>query len=505
MIKYLFFTLSIVFLVKIQLGAQNRSLLDNTPLLKKYLKQSFFDIDSQANAVILYEETVCNYSQGSYDFSYEVIAKILNKAAIDDLALVNILKRSNTTFLNASGETYNLENDNIVVTKLNKDDILKDRLDDKIKVTKFILPNVKVGSLVHYSYKIHKSAVAKIPDWNFQSDYPTLISKFTLQVPKNFSYNKIVRSHRPFLEVTKDKMLDTCDACEYSPQYDGESRLISWSIRNVPAFENEPFSSSADNFKERLRIMITDVYLNSGGKMKLYNNWDDYSKEYLLKSSDFIGQAFNANGFLDETVAALTTGLNSDLDKAKAIYKFVQQQIAAVDFDDDEENIKAVLTNKKGDIYGVNLLLIALLKKAKLNCEPIVLSTKTNERLNSDYPNPYAINYVVGLFKDNDRAYYLDAAGALLPFGILLPKCYNGYARVVSKKGTSVTLSPDSITEKSLSIVNITPSENQQDLIVNVDRTLGVFGSINYRSQWRGDKDGAIERLSITLQLTIKN
>lgn len=490
MIKLFISCVSFLLLGVSPIFAQSKKILNNQELLKTYLNQSVFDIDTQANAVILFEETTCNYGNGSYDYTYEIIAKVLHKAAIDDLSLINIYKRDNTTFLNASGETYNLENGNITITKLEKSDIIKDRLDEDFKLTKFIIPNVKEGSIIHYQYKIHKTDVAKIPDWSFQSKYPTLVSKYALRLPKNLSCNKIMRSRRHFTEVTSERILDTCDACEFSPQYESEARLISWSIRNVPGFNEEPFSSSPDNFKERLRVMITDFYLNSGGKRQLYNSWDDYSKEYLFKNDNFIGQAFSSNGFLDETVAQLTAGMNNDLEKAKAIYKYVQQHFATVDVDNDEENIKTVLKNKKGDLYGINLLLIALLKKANLNCDPIILSTKKNERFNKDYPNPYSINYLVGILKDNDKTYYLDAA-ALLPFGTLMPECYNGYARIVNKKGAAIILSPDSIIDKSLTIVNITPSDNQNELHIKVQRNLGVYGSVAYRNKWRKDLSGA--------------
>lgn len=473
--------------------AQSLSLLKNEDALKNELSKSKYDIDSNATAIILYESGSVDFEDAAYNYKYEVIAKILSDEAIKDLAEVAIPKRENTNVLNISAETYNLTNGTIEKSKLASENILKDQIDKNLKVFKFNIPNVKKGSIIHYTYKIRKESSFNLPEWTFQNIYPTLRSRYTLSLPYTISFSKILRSSKSFAEVKNIKELESCDACEYFEKYEATGFYTSWSIKDIPAFQEEPYSSSKNNFLDRIKVIISKFYKSNGDQEKLFNTWDDFSKKYLFGNEEYIGQVFKSNGFLDETVNEIIKNNNTDLDKAHAIFNYVKSNYVYVD--NDDINIKSVFKNKKGDIFGVNMLLIAMMKHANLNCDPVILTTKANERLSNLYPSPYSIDYLIADFKDKEKSYFLDATGANLPFGILKPECYNGYSRIVNKTGAGLVLSPDDIKDKTTTIINIEPTKDNAELSIKVEEKLGIFKGINLRNASKGDLAEATKSL----------
>jgi hypothetical protein len=474
---------------------QSLSVIKDGRTLKNELAKNKYEIDSNAKAVILYEEGTVIFEYSSYSYKYEVVAKILSDDAISDLAEVTISKRENTEITDITAETYNLaSNGDVEKSKLERDNILKDKINDKLNVLKFNIPNVKKGSIIHYIYKVHKSETANIPEWSFQNIYPTLYSRFSLQLPYSFSFNKIIRSSKMFVQVHKAKELETCDACEFAEGNDISGNYTAWATKNVPAYISEPFSSSKDNFLERIKVIITKYYTSQGEQKKLFNTWEDFSKIYLYGNDDYVGQVFKSNGFLNETVAAVTKNSKTDLEKAHAIYNYVRSNFSYAD--NDDENIKSVFKNKKGDVFGINMLLVAMMKSADLNCEPIVSTTKSHERLTSLYPSPFSLNYLLAVFKDQGRDYFLDATEENVPFGFLQPICYNGYARLVNKTtGAAVVLSPDDIKDKTTIIVNIEPSADNSNLVIKLDEKLGVFRSIKLRDASKRDSADAAKTI----------
>src|SRR5690606_25100624 len=132
-----------------------------------------------------------------------------------------------------------------------------------------------------------------------------------------------------------------------------------------------------------------------------------------------------SNSFLKKTVNNLTDKQLPDIDNVKAIYRFVRDSITLSKgrIDVNGNDLKYILDNRVAGIYGTNIFLTALLRKAGYESYPVLLATKENEMLNSVYPDPDNINYVVTLVKIDGKDYFLDASDKFMPFGRLHDNC----------------------------------------------------------------------------------
>lgn len=79
-------------------------------------------------------------------------------------------------------------------------------------------------------------------------------------------------------------------------------------------------------------------------------------------------------------------------------------------------------------------MLVAILKEAGYDCEPVILSTRNHGRIQEMYPVLAKFNYVVAKVKIDTSNYLLDATSNYLLFNTLPERCLNDNGRVISKK-----------------------------------------------------------------------
>ena len=484
-------------LIKILPNAFTQSLdiIKNDSLLLATLKQEKFGVDSNAQAVILsrkitshilYKKVTSYKFEESYEYTVDFTAKILSDEAAINLSLINIPRFYRTTVVNITGQTYNLEGNTIVKQELDKQEVMRENYTDGIDIIKFNLPSVKKGSVIHYTYKTLQPSFLNIPDQYLQLEYPILSETYELSYPYYLDCKEISRINVPLIQASSPEQLESCEACVLRANYSEETgSYYKWARKNVPAFKKEVFMGAEENYKERIRMQIQTVLI--AGIIRNYlDSWDDFSKNFLYENQNFIGQVFKGNGFLGDKVEQLTKGKTTELDRAKSIYCFVRDSFN-VKYTDKDFSLRSVFNNKEGTEKEINLLLVAMLRKANLKCAPLYLSPKPNEKLNPIFPDNNNLRVLVASLHIDNNDIYLDASKHQLPFGIILPENYNGYARLVDERGKGITLDPNSISEKSITVANIKPGEKSSQIVLTLDNRLGVFEAYNFRKKWAAD------------------
>src|SRR5690606_37882479 len=104
------------------------------------------------------------------------------------------------------------------------------------------------------------------------------------------------------------------------------------------------------------------------------------------------------------------------------------------------------------------------------------------------YPNLNDINYLICLANIDNKDIPLDASNINHPFGIVPAICYNGYSRIVnSKNGTAYILDADSLIDKNQTVVNIKPTDNPNQLELNINHRYGIYSSLKFRNKRRNN------------------
>lgn len=430
-------------------------------------------IDSNANAVVIADIGSSDFegnSKGWFTlvFKRSVRIKILNKNGFD-AATVKIYLYSNGDELEKLDDlkavTYNLENGSIIQSKLEKDAIFQDRMSKNWRIKKFTLPSVKEGSVIEYSYTIKSDFLFNLQPWYFQGSYPCLWSEYRVDLPDLFNYVYTKQGNISFYSNTKEQKAKVYSVERTQDIIGTTERLIvntpvlstRWVMKDVPALKEEPFTSSITNYVAAIHFQLSQYRMPEQPVEDKMGNWNTVSEEFL-KRQDF-GVALNGdNSWLNNHITSIVNGAVSNTDKARNIYAFVRDNFTCTQeegiFLSDGITLKDVFTKKAGSVADINLLLIAMLKQAGVNAQPLILSTRSHGAVHSTYPFVSKYNYLIAEIMLNENI-YLDAKQPLLAFGKLSPECYNGVLQEISQTPATIPFSADLLKEKKNTAVFI--------------------------------------------------
>ncbi len=426
-------------------------------------------VDSNTNAVVLSDignsEFTANSKGGfSLVFKRHRRIKIINDKGYDIAAVSIYLYSSGTQterLEQVNGYTYNLENNELVTQKLESKDVFEERLSKSQVRKKFTFPGVKAGSIIEYTYSIQSDFLFNLQPWEFQSDYPCLWSEYKVAVPDYFNYVFLSQGYQPFHINTKSDYTDNFlirSAGSYG-EAPGNFRVSTtihsnrWVMVNIPALKEEKFTYTIDNHNAKIEFQLSQYRFPDEPIKEVMGTWATVS-EKLLERDDF-GKAFLAeNNFLESDLAELIKTCTDVEEKARKIYSFIRDKFTCTKYAgiymDDFVSLRDVYKKKSGTVAEINVLLIAMLRKAKIPADPVILSLRSRGVVHLIYPLLNRFNYLICETQLNGKKIYLDAAKPFLGFGKLDKSCYNGSAWVLSKSPNRIEFTPDSLLEQKV-------------------------------------------------------
>jgi hypothetical protein len=403
--------------------------------MKKYGK------DTSAHAVVLQEYGNSRINVGNDDdiklmFEYHVKIKIFDNKGFDE-ATAEIKLRNNQDnserddVEKITGTTYYLdENGAIKEVQFDPAKVYTKR-DYKFQSTlKFTMPALTNGCIIEYKYRTTSPFyLDHFRSWEFQSDIPKINSEYEAIIPGHFTYNAILRG---FLKLTKNKA-DIEKGCFSTHGAASDCSDIIYGIRDVPAFVEEDYMTSSKNYISAISFDLVE-YINpyTGTKVKATKEWKDI--DYSLKTDDEFGIQLKKKDLFKDRMVPVTAGKTDDLDRAKAIYAYIQKWFKWNDYIGFGTyiGVKKAYESHSGSIADINISLIDALNSAGINTEPVLISTRDNGLINELYPALNDFNYVIAKVNIGDQSYLLDATDPLLSFGMLPLKCLNDKGRVYS-------------------------------------------------------------------------
>jgi hypothetical protein len=456
-----------------------------------------YSVDSSASAVIIADigstEIVGN-QKGSFSLIFKNFrrARILNKNGYD-LADVEIAiyddGKNEEELASLKAVTYNLENGKVVETKLDvKGAVFKDRINKNLLIKKFTFPNLKEGSIIEYEYKLNSDFIFNLQPWTFQGAYPRLWSEYNVSMPEFYYYVQMAQGYQPFfIKERKDRRDSFIYTDNSGIQTNRETFSCNvadyrWAMKDVPALKEESFTSTIRNHIARIEFQLAELR-SPFTPRSIMGTWAG-ACEQMLKDEDFGLQLTKDNGWLNEVIDEATGGAKTPLEKAQRIYSYLRDNMTCTNHNrvHTEKNLRTVLKSRNGSEAEINLLLTAMLKKADLDAEPVLLSTRSHGYAYAMYPLMDRFNYVITNLRIGDKYYYLDASQPRLGFGKLDYECYNGHARIVNAEATPLEFSADSLMESKITSVFII-NDSSGNFDGTVQQTPGYYESNSIRSK----------------------
>jgi len=194
---------------------------------------------------------------------------------------------------------------------------------------------------------------------------------------------------------------------------DGDITRTTYTIKNIPAFQDEPSSPNHALSSPHI-ICVSKAYTQNSARNVLFESVKDLYGWYNTVCSD-IGNNPNE---LKERVAALTAGKKTDMEKIESIFYWVQDNIRYIAFENGIMGFKPdaaqnVLKNKYGDCKGKANLLKEMLKLAGYDARLTWIGT-------SDLPYDYSLpslavdNHMICTVILNGKKYFLDGTESFI-------------------------------------------------------------------------------------------
>ncbi len=421
------------------LVSQNQFNTKDLTTTRADLELNEFKQDTTANAVVLYESGNAKIDEKSFNLilNYNKKIKILNRNGFNQANVKIYLYNSGGNkekITNLIATTTNIEDGKVSRIKLDDSQIFEEKADENHTIFKFILPNIKEGSVITYSYTFESPFIYKFNTWRFQEEIPKLYSEYNTSIPGNYDYNiKLVGELK--LDANESTIKKGC--VERNNGASADCTVGKYAMQDIPAFIEEDYMTSAKNYLSRIEYELKVVKGFDGTVNNITKNWETTDSE-LRTDSDF-GKQLKKENLVNKLIDPELLNQKSDLDKANYIFDFVKNNYNWNNYYRifKDVSIKEVIEQKSGNVAEINLLLYNLLIKHGIQTYPVLLSTRNNGFITKLYPVISEFNYVIVRAEIDGESYFLDATDSALNFGEIPFKCLNQYGREMDFKNGS--------------------------------------------------------------------
>lgn len=470
------------------------------------LLQKEHPTDPSADAAVLYREVKSEFryssEQGWYLMTdyFERIKIYTKEGAEYANKTVQLYKGKESDKLrNLRAFTYTMKGDNNVDrVKLGSDGIIEDDVTKYLGQTKITMPDVQEGSVIEIRYAIESPFIMNIDEYKFQDLIPIDKIHTSFSAPERFRFQTYHRGWIPIdvktgsktkaFRLTVLKSVDKGVPGGYSERTVRGFENVTLNMNtytvdmdDIPAIKEEPFVGNIENYMAGIQFELAAV---TNGGVKSYSvTWEDVAKR--IYKSDAFGAELQRTKYFEKDVDRLLEGVTDPLEKTQRIYAFVLQkmnwdQLAGVY---TRDGVRKAYRGNTGNVAEINLMLTAMLRHARVDAFPVLVSTKANGI--PLFPTINGFNYVITAVQVPQGVLLLDATNKNAEFGILGSYLLNGNGRVIIGEDESSWIALSSSNPAvSQTLMNAEINSNLEVVGNAQQRFSGNYG-LNYRNQFR--------------------
>jgi hypothetical protein len=449
----------------------------------KELSDKFYAEDSTAEAVILFKKGRSFFSYNAtsgftvnHECTYRI--KIYKK---EGLSWANFevpyyvgyddLKDETVKFSNCV--TYNLENGTIVKTKLNSEGTFKKNVNEYWNEATITMPNVKVGSVIEFKYILKSEAIVKFPVFKIQYNIPVNYVKYETEIPEYFIYKPILTG---YVKVKAEaKYVFGYQSFENK---NNQSMTLSYKqintsyiAENITALKKEDYIDCIENYRSAIYNELERTRFPEQPVKDYSITWEGVAKTIFENES--FGKELNERLYLVQDIKSIIKNTTSQEQKLDIIFQFVKEKM---NWDGKygfytQKGVKKAYADKTGNVAEINFILIAMLKFAGIDANPVLVSTVENGV--PAFPNRTVFNYVIAAAEIEGKQILLDATRKYTTHNILPLSTLNWTGRLIKQDGTS----------KEVNLVPSLSSNKNYNLMVKIDDKGTVSGKFRVQEK----------------------
>lgn len=227
---------------------------------------------------------------------------------------------------------------------------------DDLKLKLLRIPAADPGNIVGYEYEVEEHPLVLQDIWGFQHEVPVRESRYSLQLPSGWEYKASWLNY-----------------AEIKPAQTGNS-LSQWVVNDVKALREEVDMPPVAGLEGQ---MIVSFIPPGGPALNGFSNWQQMGDWY----QNLIGSRLDASPEIKQKAAALTASAPAQVDKVRALARFVQHDIRYVAIELgvggwQPHPAADVFTHRYGDCKDKATLMRSMLHEIGLDSYHVVINTE---------------------------------------------------------------------------------------------------------------------------------
>lgn len=292
-----------------------------------------------------------------------------------------------------------------------------------------------------FTYEVETSDTGSMPQWYFVPGYGVSVEKSTY---------KISCSSKNLKPIIKEQNLDGLDV-----KVTNEHNAITYVAKEIPAFLGETLSPSYHYILPRLSVRLPNFHFK--GYIGTVNNWQDlgtWVQDILLDGRDELYEPTITK------MRNLVKGVEDDLEKAKIIYRYVQENTRYVSVQIGIGGMRPINAievdrDKYGDCKGLTNYTKALLRAVGVESYyAVVESGSTKVDMQEDFADLIQGDHVILAIPYNNSYYWVDCTSQINPFGYLGDFTDDRTVLVVTPKGGKLVRTESYLNEENAKQIN---------------------------------------------------
>lgn len=454
-----------------------------------------YDKDSTAEAVVLFDVGKTYYNQLEYSFNL----------VFERMTRIKILKESGIRWAEfeipfyyynnepelvygISAVAYNYEDGKLKKTWINETNVFTQKIGSRRGIKKIAIPNVKKGTIIEFAYTIETPNITFIRNWDFQWEIPVIYTEYQFHSIPFFDYTWLLQGAKKFDVVMqrKDFGIQWFHGIEYS------ETINTFRMYNVPAFKDEEFITSIDDYIIKLNFQLARVN-HSDGKTEFLTSWSDLSRlfykdedygKYMRKSESFLSTIFNLDSLKK----------HNQKERFDLIVNYVKNNFSYKNEIGDfaSKTPKNFINDKFGSSAEINLFLAGLLNASGIEAYPVLMSTRNNGKIKYDYPFLLFFNYTIVSANVDGKIVLTDATETNCLNDRIPPRCINDKGLIINNKEVEwADLTTDRPSE---TLTNLSIGLSDSKINASIHIRANEYDALSLRNSFGNDKNKILKK-----------
>lgn len=430
----------------------------------KELEQKSYPLDSSANAAILYNKGLTRFLYEKSGFSIihecEFRIKIYKKEGLSWANFkvpyyVGFKSGADDMVVFSNAVTYNLENGKMVKTKAGSEGKFRKEINENWSEAMITMPNVKPGSIIEFKYVYTSEAIVEFPDYKFQYDIPVAFSEYTTEIPQFFIYNpiKIGSGYLKTDAAVAHGFQNFTDENKQTLTLNYQQVNTKYTAYSLPAMKEEPYVDNIENYRLMLKHELSKTIFPNALEKNYAETWEGVVST-IYKNERF-GKELLKRTYIDPFMKQAVGAATTEMEKTVAIFDFVKR---TMNWDgyygyNTKKGVEKAFSDQTGNSAEINFILIAMLNRAGLFANPVLVSTVSNGI--PAFPNRTVFNCVIAAVTVDGKQVLLDATDKNAAPNILPMRDLNWTGRLIRPDSSSeeIKLVPKNLSKETISII----------------------------------------------------